>query len=269
MFEKHQLIGHNGIEHNHIGGTVGCGAYRPKLKLIARKSKGRGAVAVGIVEQKRWNFADARFEVEVVSFIEFDRSFFLQLFKYFAQLLANKHRNNGRRRFVGTEAVFVACRHNAGAEQISVVVYRFDGIHKEGQEAEVVFGLAAGGEQVDARICTQRPVVVLAAAIDACEGFFVEEHLELMLFGYFFHHFHQQQVVVYGQVTFFKSRSTFKLAGCYFIVAGTNGNAQLQTFYFKVHHKSTHTRRNRAKVVVFELLAFGRCMAKEASSGSY
>ena len=71
--------------------------------------------------------------------------------------------------------------------------------------SEAVF---ARTQQVHARIGAQRPVVVLARAVDALERLLVEQHPELMAAGDLVHDGHQQLVVVVCQVGFFVDRAS-------------------------------------------------------------
>ena len=50
-----------------------------------------------------------------------------------------------------------------------------NGTHQEGEEDHVVMGGVAWLEEIDAVIGTEGPVVVLAAAVEACEGLLVQE----------------------------------------------------------------------------------------------
>jgi hypothetical protein len=62
------------------------------------------------------------------------------LIEQFGHGLADEHRNDGRRRFVGAQAVVVAGVGDAGAQQVGVFIHRHDGVDKKGQEAQVALG---------------------------------------------------------------------------------------------------------------------------------
>src|SRR5699024_9198076 len=61
-------------------------------------------------------------------------------------------------------------------------------------------------------------------------------------------------------------RSTLKLARSHLIVPGTDRNAQTQSFCLKINHEAMNPSRDRAKIMVFQLLAFGRSMPKQSSA---
>ena len=67
-------------------------------------------------------------------------------------------------------------------------------------------GVLPGPIQADAGVGAQRPVVVLARAVDAFEGLFVQQDTETVLAADFTHQRHDQQVVVVGEVAFLEDR---------------------------------------------------------------
>ena len=95
---------------------------------------------------------------------------------------------------------------------------------------------------------------MLTTAVDAVEGFFVEQYAETMLAGHLLHQTHQQHVVVNSQVALLEDRSQLKLVGCHLVVTGLHGDSQLQRLYLKILHKGLHTIGDSTKVVVVHLL---------------
>ena len=93
--------------------------------------------------------------------------------QHFFQLFANKHGNDGRRCFVCTETVVVARTGNRDTEQILIFVDRLDNGDQEEKELCVFIRRCAGIEQVLSLIGGNRPVVMLAAAVDTGERFFM------------------------------------------------------------------------------------------------
>ena len=71
-----------------------------------------------------------------------------------------------------------------------VVFFGNDGGEEE-QELRVVFGRAAGVEQILSAVRAQRPVVVLAAAVDALKGFFVQQTDHAVPCCGLLHYFHR------------------------------------------------------------------------------
>ena len=153
--------------------------------------------------------------------------------------------------------------HDGGLEQTVVLVDRRDGIDQEGDELQVLTGRLARTEQIDARIGAQRPVVVLARAVDALEGLLVEQHAELVAARNLVHDGHQQLVVVVGKVDLLVDRSQLELIGSHLVVARLDRNAQLQALILEVLHEGHHTRRNRTEIVVLQLLVLGRLVTHE------
>ena len=94
----------------------------------------------------------------------------------------------------------VSGRRNGGSQQPLIVVHRLNDRRKEQQELGVFVGSLAGGEQVDAGIGGERPVVVLTAAVDAGEGLLVEQAHHAMLGCHPLHDLHGQLVLVGGAV---------------------------------------------------------------------
>ena len=136
----------------------------------------------------------------------------------------------------------------------------------ERQKAEVFLRGCSGGKQVDAGVGLHGPVAVLSAAVDALEGFLVENHLQVVFLGHLLHHNHQQHVLVYSRGDLREHRRTLKLIGRHLIVAGLQRNAQLVGLRLKVLHEHRHAGRNGAKVMVRQLLVLGRCMANHGAS---
>ncbi len=136
----------------------------------------------------------------------------------------------------------------------------------KGGEAQVLLSCLAGGMQQHAVVSAQRPVVVLAAAVDACEGLFVEQYTEAVLAGHALHHRHEQHVVVYGQVGFLEYRGQFKLVGSDLVVARLTGDAQFESHDFQLAHEGSHALGYGSEVVVIHLLVLGRVVAHQRAS---
>ena len=86
------------------------------------------------------------------------------------------------------------------AEQVAVAG---DGHEHGGQEDEelgVLVRAVAGPEQVVAQVVRERPVDVLARAVDPGERLLVEQELEAVAVGHPLHGLHDQHVVIGGDV---------------------------------------------------------------------
>ena len=189
------------------------------------------------------------------------------VFQHLAQLLAQEGRDDGRRRFVGTQPVGVRRTGDGGFQQSVVTVYGHQRIHYEGDETQVLFGQFAGCVEQDTGIRTQRPVIMLAATVDTLEGLFVQQYAETVVTCHFTHQGHDEHVVVYRQVAFLEDGSQLELVGSHFVVTGLDGDAEFQRFDFQFLHESGHTAGDGPEVVVFQLLVLGAVMAHQRASG--
>ena len=185
------------------------------------------------------------------------------------QFVAKEHGNDGRRRFAGAEAMVVARRGCGDAQKILMLVH---GVHHRGEEEQKLHVLRRGLarlEQVHARVRGQGPVVVLAAAVDAGKGLFMEQADKTVLDGDLFHHLHGQLVVVGGDVDVGKHRGQFVLRGRGFVVFGAGEHAQFPQFLVQLAHEGRDARLQRAEVLVVHLLPLGGAGAKERAAGVF
>ena len=72
--------------------------------------------------------------------------------------------------------------------------------HKKQQKLRVLLGRIPGLQQVGAGVGAQGPVVVLAAAVDARKGLFVEQADQAVALGHYLHDLHSQLVLVRRQI---------------------------------------------------------------------
>ncbi len=77
-----------------------------------------------------------------------------------------------------------------------------------------------------------------------------------MASGNFRNQAHEEQVVVICQIRFLKYRGKLELIGSNFVVACLSRDSESVTFDFEIKHKSLDPRRDRAEIMVFELLVF-------------
>ena len=112
------------------------------------------------------------------------------------ELFAHEHGDDGGRGFVRAEAVVVARARHGEAQKILMVVDRLDDRHQKEHELPVFGGRRARIEQVEPRIRAHRPVVVLARAVDALEGLFVQQAHEPVAARDFLHDLHHELVLI-------------------------------------------------------------------------
>ena len=138
--------------------------------------------------------------------------------------------------------------------------------HDEGDEPQVVDGRLALSVQQYTRVGGQRPVVVLATAVDPRKRFLVQQTAEPMLAGQLAHQCHEEHVVVHGQVALLEDGSQFKLVGSHLVVASLAGDTQFQGVYLQVFHESCHSSGYAAEVVVVHLLVLGTVVPHESAA---
>ena len=119
---------------------------------------------------------------------------------HLAEVIAEVNGHDSGRSLVSAESVVVARGSYGSPEQILVLVDSLNDRREEKLEGNVVLGVFSGAEQVLAEVCAERPVVVLARAVDAGEGLLVEQADKAVLFGGFLHDLHCQLVVVVSDI---------------------------------------------------------------------
>ena len=172
--EVGERFGHGGVEHNEGAGAVGRRADGAKLEAVAGEGEGRGAVAVGVVDEEFGNLGNVELHALFACHGSERVGRLCDAVEEFAHLLTQERGDDGGRGFVTAEAVGVARAHDAGFQQAVVAIDAHERGDNEGEEAKgVAFG-AAGGVKNDAGVGAERPVAVFSAAVDAGEGFLVE-----------------------------------------------------------------------------------------------
>jgi hypothetical protein len=99
----------------------------------------------------------------------------LDLLEDVRELVAQEDRDDRRRRLVGAQAVVVARVRDDRPQQRRVLVHRADDRRAEHQELRVLVRRVARIQQVALRRAAQRPVQVLARAVDAGERLLVQQ----------------------------------------------------------------------------------------------
>ena len=122
-------------------------------------------------------------------------------------------------------------------------------------------------EQVALRGAAQRPVHVLARAVDAGERLFVRQARHAVLLGHALERDHDQLLVIVRQVGRLEHRGDFVLGRGHFVVARLHRDAQLEQLALDFQHEGQHALGNRAEVVIFELLALRRLRAEQRAAG--
>jgi hypothetical protein len=156
---------------------------------------------------------------------------------------------------------------DARAQQALVGVDGLDDRRAEEQEAQVLVRGGAGREQVAAAVGEQRPVVVLAGAVDAGERLLVQQADEAVAARGRAQDLHRQLLVVDADVGALERRGDLVLAGSDLVVARLDRHADLRQLQLGLAHAGQHALGDRAEVVVVELLALGRRSAEQRAPG--
>ena len=260
-----QLLGNRSVQHRVCAGDGRCRAEHAELEFVAGESKRRCAVAVCRIlrELRQCVHADAHqiLLLCIVLFILFNR------LENLGKVGAEEHRDDCRGRLVGAEAVVVACRGNRDAQQILIFINRFDDGTEEQEKLRVFVGRLAGFQQVCAGVGRNRPVVVLAAAVDAGKRLLVQQADHTVLFGDLLHNLHRQLIVVGGDVGRGENRRHLMLCGRNFVVLGLGENAELPQLLVQLLHKRGNAWLNRAEIVVIQFLPLRCACAEQRPAG--
>ena len=112
------------------------------------------------------------------------RAALLDLLEHVGELVAQEDRDDRRRGFVRAQAVIVAGRGDDGPQQALVLLHGTQHGRAEHEELGVLVRRVARVEQVALRRAAERPVHVLARAVDAGERLLVREARHAVLLGH-------------------------------------------------------------------------------------
>ena len=232
--------------------------------LLPVKASGRGAVAVGRVlrDGGQHVHADAQGLVlgrGVVVFVDDGVDDALKLG-------AEEDGDDGRGRFLRAETVIVAREGDGAAQQLLIFVHALDERGEHQQEHGVLARRLAGGEEVLARVGGKRPVDVLARAVHARKGLFVQQAHKVVALGNLFHRLHDELVLVARGVGVGVDGGHLVLAGGDLVVLGLGEHAELPQLFIELLHVSAHAGTERAEVVVVQLLALRGLGAEQGAA---
>ena len=182
-----QGLCHRSIEHDIGAGNGIGGAHHAELKLVA--GEGRGTIAVRGVPDKTGQHIDP--QLHLLSFYIDVGGIGLNGIQHSGQLIAQKDRDHGGRRFIGSQSVVVSGRCDRSSQQSLIVVHRLNDSRQKQQELGIFVGGLAGREQVDAGIGGKGPVVMFAAAVDPGKGLFMQQAHQIVAVGHLLHDLHR------------------------------------------------------------------------------
>ena len=158
--------------------------------------------------------------------------------------------------------MIVASSGNRQPQQVLIIVHGLNGGAQEQQELGIFVGRLTGFEQIHAGVRSQRPVVVLAAAVDASKGLFRQQAHQTVTGGNLLHDLHGQLVVIRGDVCHGENGSQLVLRGRYLIVLRFGQNTQLPQLRVQILHVGFYPGLDSTEIVVIQLLSLGRLGAE-------
>ncbi len=141
--------------------------------------------------------------------------------------------------------------------------------HRNSRNCAFSIGRVAGSQQVHAGIGGHGPVVVLAGAVDAGEGLFVQQAHQTVPGGHLLHDLHGQLVVVGGDVGSGIDGRQLVLGGSDLVVLRLGQDAQLPQLLVQVRHIRRHAGLDDAEIVVVQLLPLGRLRAEQRPAAEH
>ncbi len=258
-------LGHGRVEVG-VGGGDGLGRTdHAELEFIAGESERTRTVTIGQVQGQAREARDAQLHAHAAA-----RRAGLALHdgvQDLAEHAAEEDGDDGRRGLAGAQAVVVAGGGRRRAEEEGVAIDRLDHRGGEEQEARVLARVLAGVEEVHAVVGGHGPVVMLARAVHAGEGFLVEERLHAVPPRHLLDGLHDQLVAVGRHVGAGEDGRDLELVGRDLVVLGLGGDAYLPELVIELAHKEGDALLDGAEVVVLHLLALGRHGAEHGAPG--
>ena len=260
-----QALGDRRVEHDVDAGNGSAGAGGAKLELVAREGKGRGAVSVGRILREARQRVHADLQL-LALLADVSRAGFDGV-EDLGKLRAEEHGNDRGGRLVCAETVVVSGGGNADAKHILIIVHRLDHRAEAEQKQRVLRRRLAGLQKIHAGVGPDGPVVVLAGAVDAGKGLFMQEADHPVAGGNALHGLHRKLVVVRRKVSVGENRRELVLRGSHLIVLRLGQHAELPELVVQVVHERLDAGLDAAEIVVIQLLSLGRLGAEEGAAG--
>ena len=116
-------------------------------------------------------------------------------------------------------------------------------------------------------IRSKGPVIVLTRTVHTRKRFFMKEALQAMSGSYLLQAFHNQLIMVQGNICLLINHGKLMLRRGYLIVLRFHRYAETPKLLIEVAHKLCYSLSNNTVVVVIQLLPFCRHCPKKSSSG--
>ena len=158
----------------------------------------------------------------------------------------------------------VGCAH---AQKTCMLVHRLHHCRQHQQENPVLLRISARLKQFPSGVRAERPVVVLAAAVDARKGFFMKQAYQAVTQGNLLHDVHHQHVFIRRHVGGVVDGRKLMLGGRNLVMLRFGRNTQLPQLDIQILHVVADTFLDCAEIVILHLLSLGRHRAEKRSAG--
>ena len=262
-----ERLGHGHVEHDVRAGDALARRHGAELELVAGEGERAGAVAVAGVARQRRQHRRRRSSRMPPCFVLLAPPFSI-CSKMSVQHVAEEDRDDRRRGFVGAQAMIVAGAGDGRAQQaLRTCGRRGCTAAQNTRNWTLSCGVSPGFEQVVAEVVAQRPVEVLARAVDAGERLLVQQAARPYFGADALQRHHDHHLMVGGDVGVLEDRRDLVLARRDFVVPRLDRHAELVQLALGLQHAGEHALGNRAEVLIFELLALRRLGAEQRAAG--
>ena len=170
------------------------------IGMARKRHEGEGAGAVAIARVGRQGGQGVHAHVHEALARRAGDVAHAELFEHVGELVAEEQGHDGGRGFVAAEAAVVGSGAHRSAQEARMAVQGADDRAQEDEELGVLVRIVAGSEEVAHLGAADGVVQVLARAVDAVEGFFVQQAGHTVTARRLAEHGHDELVMVAGEV---------------------------------------------------------------------
>mmetsp|Transcript_60357 Transcript_60357/g.97711 ORF Transcript_60357/g.97711 Transcript_60357/m.97711 type:complete len:507 (-) Transcript_60357:128-1648(-) len=258
--------GHDGVANHDWERAVLRGTHSPELEAVATEGERCGSIAVLCGGFHRHCSRAACGLHLLLSLVAQDVPTRNDAIHVRFEELSRVQGDDGRRRFLGAEAMVVAGMGHGAANEL-VVLAEAVGKAREGSHVELGMLLRlAWVEEVETRVRANRPVGMLPVAVDAREGLLVEERHESHPGRLAVHDLHEEDIVVCRRVGHTVNGGHLVLCWGDLVVLHGNRAAHLHHLGLNCVHELIDFLRYWGKVVQVHLLIARRQLAHERAA---
>ena len=158
---------------------------------------------------------------------------------------------------------------NGQAQQVLIVVHCLDNSRQEQQELCIFLRCIARRQEIFAAVRGHRPVIMLAGAVHAGKGLFMQEADKSVTQCDLLHDLHRKLVVVGCNIGRVIDRGKLMLGRCDLIVLGLGIDPELPELPVKICHVFGDSRLDRTEVMVIHFLSLRRHGTKERAAAHH